>query len=319
MKKIDSDTSNKMANMGFLCAIFIVLLHSGCGGITSVAVPYFFLAAGYFLAGHIGETGWWRREVCKRVRSLLIPMWIWGVVFLITGLILQWGIRLVGYDYHGEAMAFGDRVLGCLGLRFTVNMGVLWFVRMLFILVVISPLLRGGGRFENLSRLALFAGAYGWFELSHLEPGALWNFFEYGFSLRGLLYFSIGLYLRQYPIQLKVSKALRAVLVCGSVMCIWFNISVLISVPVHMLTLYLLMPSRRAYGNGYSFPIYLLHMEVMLGLTACLAALGIRSSACHALWIIVLRFSVCLVGSILFTRILRCYAPRFARLAFGGR
>ena len=33
--KVDSDTSNKMANMGFLCAIFIVLLHSGCGGIFS--------------------------------------------------------------------------------------------------------------------------------------------------------------------------------------------------------------------------------------------------------------------------------------------
>ena len=145
MKKIDSDTSNKMANMGFLCAIFIVLLHSGCGGITSVAVPYFFLAAGYFLAGHFGEEGWWRREVCKRVRSLLVPMWIWGAVFLVTGLIFQWGIRFVGYDYHGEVMAFSDRVLGCLGLRFTVNMGVLWFVRMLFILVVISPLLRGGG------------------------------------------------------------------------------------------------------------------------------------------------------------------------------
>lgn len=145
MKKMDSDTSNKMANMGFLCAIFIVLLHSGCGGITSVAVPYFFLAAGYFLAGHIGEEGWWRREVCKRVRSLLVPMWIWGAVSIMIELLLQWGIRLTGYDYQGESLSFLYRLLKSLGVLFTVNMGVLWFVRMLFILVVISPLLRGGG------------------------------------------------------------------------------------------------------------------------------------------------------------------------------
>ena len=142
--KVDSDTSNKMANMGFLCAIFIVLLHSGCGGITSVAVPYFFLAAGYFLAGHIGEVGWWKGEVCKRVRSLLVPMWIWGACSIMVELLLQWGIRLTGYDYHGEQLSFLYRLLRGGGVLFTVNMGVLWFVRMLFFLVVISPLLRGG-------------------------------------------------------------------------------------------------------------------------------------------------------------------------------
>ena len=317
--KVDSDTSNKMANMGFLCAIFIVLLHSGCGGITSVAVPYFFLAAGYFLAGHIGEVGWWKGEVCKRVRSLLVPMWIWGACSIMVELLLQWGIRLTGYDYHGEQLSFFYRLLRGGGVLFTVNMGVLWFVRMLFILVVISPLLGEGGRFTNLSRLALFAGAYGWFELAHLDPGALWNFFEYGFSLRGLLYFSVGMYLRQYPIQLKISKAWLVVLVCVSTMLVWRGISVLISVPVHMLTLYLLMPSRKVYGNGYSFPIYLLHMEVMLGLTAILAAFGIRSSTCHAVWLAALRFVVCLVVSMFLARLLRRHAPRFARLAFGGR
>lgn len=165
----------------------------------------------------------------------------------------------------------------------------------------------------------IFAGLYGWFELSDLEQGALWNFFEYGFSLRGLLYFSVGIYLRQYPIRLNISKLSLVVLVVVSGALVGFNVTALIMVPVCMLTLYLLMPSWKAYGNGYSFPIYLLHMDVMLILTAGLAAVGIRSSTCHAVWLVVLRFVVCLVTSIFLTRLLRRYAPRFARLAFGGR
>lgn len=319
INKLAPTVSVKMANMGVLCAVFIVLLHSGCGGMTRVAVPYFFLAAGYFLAGHIGETGWWHREVAKRVQSLLVPMWIWGAVSIMIELLLQWGIRLTGYDYHGESLSFLYRLLKSLGVLFTVNMGVLWFVRMLFFLVVISPLLRGGGKSVNLLRLMIFAGLYGWFELSDLEQGALWNFFEYGFSLRGLLYFSVGIYLRQYPIRLNISKLSLVVLVVVSGALVGFNVTALIMVPVCMLTLYLLMPSWKAYGNGYSFPIYLLHMDVMLILTAGLAAVGIRSSTCHAVWLVVLRFVVCLVTSIFLTRLLRRYAPRFARLAFGGR
>ena len=232
INKLAPTVSVKMANMGVLCAVFIVLLHSGCGGMTRVAVPYFFLAAGYFLAGHIGETGWWHREVAKRVQSLLVPMWIWGAVSIMIELLLQWGIRLTGYDYHGESLSFLYRLLKSLGVLFTVNMGVLWFVRMLFFLVVISPLLRGGGKSVNLLRLMIFAGLYGWFELSDLEQGALWNFFEYGFSLRGLLYFSVGIYLRQYPIRLNISKLSLVVLVVVSGALVGFNVTALIMVPV---------------------------------------------------------------------------------------
>lgn len=318
VSQVDQETSVKMANMGSACAILIVMLHSGCSGVTALAVPYFFLAAGYFLAGHMDEPGWWRREVLKRVHSLLIPMWIWGFFSLMLALLLQWGVRLIGYDYHGALMPLGHRVLSVAGLLFMENMGVLWFVRMLFILVVISPLL-GGGQSLHLSRLMVCAGAYGWFELSHIQHDELWNFLEYGFSLRGLLYFSAGIYLRRYPIRMKFSRWAIAFLCLTLVMLVGFRASVLVVVPVGMLVLFLLMPSGNVYGHGYAFPVYLLHMNVLLMLSAGLAAVGIRSSTCHALWLVVLRIVVGLVGAMVLAWLIRRFAPRFANVAFGGR
>ena len=42
-------------------------------GIGQCAVPFFFIASGFFLAGHMCETDWWNRECKKRVRMLLVP------------------------------------------------------------------------------------------------------------------------------------------------------------------------------------------------------------------------------------------------------
>ena len=67
MQIIASPVSGRLANMGLFCAVLIVMLHSGVGGLTAIAVPYFFLSAGFFLGGRIGERDWWRREVVKRI------------------------------------------------------------------------------------------------------------------------------------------------------------------------------------------------------------------------------------------------------------
>ena len=189
--RLSDETSGKMANMGLFCAVLIVMLHAGWGGLTAIAVPWFFVASGYFLAGHVGEVGWWGREVRKRIRSLLIPMWIWGCVSLMIECGLIYGAGWIGYEYRGKELALSHRVLKCIGIVFTENMGPLWFLRMLFILVVISPILMCCNA-VRLMMIALFAFAYGWFELSDLPSGRLWHFLEYGISLRGLLYFSIG-------------------------------------------------------------------------------------------------------------------------------
>lgn len=149
--RLSRTLSLRMSNMGALCSILIVALHSGFKGLTAVAVPYFFLAAGYFLAGHAGEEGWWKREVLKRVKSLLIPLWAWGLIGLSFTGVIQHGMSVVGYQLNVESVSWSHRIFAATGLHFMTNMGPLWFVRTLFVFVCISPFLMGGGIFVQLS------------------------------------------------------------------------------------------------------------------------------------------------------------------------
>ena len=77
--RISKTLSEKMAVMSFVCACLIVAIHTtsrplddtwqwwvvallGKEGVCRVAVPYFFLASVFFIAGHFGEDGWYGRE-----------------------------------------------------------------------------------------------------------------------------------------------------------------------------------------------------------------------------------------------------------------
>ena len=68
--------SAKFANMSLLSAVLVVIIHvfkrnqefgtvvwwmrQFLGeGVCRIAVPFFFLAAGYFLAKHFNDVGWW--------------------------------------------------------------------------------------------------------------------------------------------------------------------------------------------------------------------------------------------------------------------
>ena len=106
---------SRMSLMKLLCAFLVVVIHAKFSiddhmgiicynmvseGICRIAVPFFFFAAGYFLSRHMGEPGWWWRELRKRLRSVLIP----GVVFLLayiaiayTLFFLRGGARLIFY------------------------------------------------------------------------------------------------------------------------------------------------------------------------------------------------------------------------------
>ena len=94
---VSAGVSARLANMGIVCACLIAVSHSGfygqmdgasrwlqqimTWGFGNLPVPFFFLASGYFLAGHAGEAGWWGREARKRVRSLLVPYFLWMVLW----------------------------------------------------------------------------------------------------------------------------------------------------------------------------------------------------------------------------------------------
>lgn len=158
---LDKSISVKFANMSLVSALMVVAIHVlkrgqviGStewwfrrfveGGVCRIAVPFFFLAAGYFVAQHFSEAGYWKKEVLKRCRTLLVPFAIWAsAAFVVCSVIA--GIDNVLSDrawHHGLFDA--GRLAKTLGVNpFAVpELRQLWFIRVLFIFMCGLPLFK---------------------------------------------------------------------------------------------------------------------------------------------------------------------------------
>ena len=346
MQAIAPELSRKIANMNVIAAFMVVILHAGepqmigSSGwwwveifktVSKVAVPYFFVAAGFFLAGHIDESGWWRKEVVKRMRTLMIPFVTWSLLWWLF--YLPFGIYA---DYlHSRELGFSlslfdgkwVRILG-INLFQCPFYSPLWFLRALFLIVVLSPVLsycvkKAGGA------ILLFI-AY-WLITPEADHRDEWRwFFRYGVSLFGMFWFVLGMVARNrvknwadiYPhgrwsaaIALAISVALLVVHCASRCGCCNLGISL---EPIFILfALYgafYFVPSIKFADvlTRNAFPVYLLHsfFIFMVGLMLknqdswlCLSA----------------RTIFAFVASLCCAAILKTLLPRFAAVVFGGR
>ena len=147
----------RLANMSLLCAALVVFIHiSGPKEFGSaawcfhyifrsifatIAVPYFFCAAGFFLGKHVDEPGWYRNAIRKRVKSLLIPFVFWCGAWAVY----SWGIGIVGDVLKHRTIEWSFLPflsLDYLGLDFSQAPALftIWFVRMLMLFVIMSSL-----------------------------------------------------------------------------------------------------------------------------------------------------------------------------------
>ena len=172
-KQIDLVLSSKLANMSFVLTCLVVLIHipaakngmlindfvlrfiKGDQGLSSIAVPLFFVISGFFLGRHIYEEGWYCKAIASRARTLVIPFFILNAIWFP----IQLGVHYIGVLYFGAndtspamQISFYNivRQLGMLPWGGNAVIG-LWYVRSLFYLVVASPIFayfirkRGGG------------------------------------------------------------------------------------------------------------------------------------------------------------------------------
>ncbi len=171
MSTVERSLSHKISNASVFAAMMVVAIHTtgrpldkvdagtvlwwfevfGHWGIFLIAVPFFFLCSGYFLAGHMTENCWWRHECLKRIRTLLVPYLSWGLLYAMLPFVIFFLANL----FHGR-FAFMQAnfnfvdTFGIYPFKLPCNTP-LWYIRALLFFVLISPVLtfvsRGGGLF----------------------------------------------------------------------------------------------------------------------------------------------------------------------------
>ena len=156
MKK---EFSLKISNIAFICACLVVFIHSPISKthygflekffkdiLSRVAVPTFFMISGFLLAQRVKDEGWYGKAIKKRIKSLLMPLIILDVIWFPIKYGIHWlGVAHYGADGSSDAMKLTVyNVLSGIGIipwGNTVVIGM-WYVKALFLLVCISPILK---------------------------------------------------------------------------------------------------------------------------------------------------------------------------------
>lgn len=338
--EITEELSNRLSNMAIVCAALVVIIHCRPrfefdsfgwwiqqlleNGVCAIAVPYFFTASGFFLAGHVGEPGWYRREAQKRVKTLLLPFVLWLSIFFIPDSL--WNVWK-GQLTWSQILSVPN-LLDFYGVSLGELPGLtpLWYLRGLFILVLLSPLLHSFLRFGRMGLVVLFM-VYGLVCPGPAGEGLLHDLTLYGIlPAAGIFYFTLGMALRERVIAWSVPReALPYIAIAGGLLVflqpsaccerLWyFQYFGWLSIPFLLLGLWMVIPSNRwpTWLTGSAFAVYILHRFFF---QIAKTIVGGNDTVLRYAFIAVFMFSVALAVSV----VLHKFLPRVSKVLFGGR
>lgn len=298
MSRINPELSSKITNMSLICSLMVVLLHSGTPqqfgtvswyisklvftGVTGIAVPFFFLISGFLLGQHAIDGAEFVSELKKRVCSLLIPFYFWNFAFWLFVMALTIGVNLV------QGLPWSRNVSLCnsvdlLGLSLSMPLGPMWYIRTLFLLVCMSPLIVRLNR-KPIWLVVPLIGIFSYLLIAPELPiseSPIKVACRFVFSPSALLYFSVGLLWAR----IKISKGISGVTagICLTLGMLILALRALISlspgydlalrelsVPFILLGIWKIVPARSMFfvEGRTSFLIYVLHPFVYLLLDA---------------------------------------------------
>ena len=226
---ISQQLSLKIKVLSFVNALLVVILHAYniapskiadsnitflierliSIGLCGIAVPYFFIVSGFFLANQYDNQVPYTQLLKKRIHSLVKPYCYWCIIYTFTYLAFTiYGNHLAGRVLNDNTSLIMPltswqnpfRIFGFDMFLFPAD-GPLWYIRNLMLLIVISPCLLAIIKKKEIGILFLLITTF--FYLSHfMIQRPLWQFFQTGFSFKGLLFFSLGIYLKRFPIKM---------------------------------------------------------------------------------------------------------------------
>lgn len=345
MMTLTLQESNKLSWMRLVCACMVVCIHVPAGGgqtmawcanrllgnyLCWMAVPFFFLSSGYLLAckSECRFSNWYGKEVRKRVKSILIPFFLWNLLALVFVPVLrliaapqQWRSCLEALP--GDWLA---KTVGYCWWDYPMHMPS-WYLRALFIFAFCAPLIlllvRRIGRFGCVI-LVIVAGIITVWTQQTIDD--LRMILNYVIPVNGLAYFALGasFAMNGIPkIPASLSRLSAALVILFGMFAIWFDyhggglkflFSVLGIIPAIILFWNLIPICELPKAiSSLSFPIFLIHPFV---LTFGGLILKGRVSADVA-YIVLLVLGV--VGSACIAIGIKRISPRLSALMFGGR
>lgn len=309
-------------------------------GVCAVAVPFFFFAAGFFLAGHVNDgAGWWIRELEKRLRSIGIPYLIWGFLWALEIIVLyilsnETARQRLAIKYQSAInplMAFGliPNVKPCLG--------VLWFLRALLVVVIAAPAVVGIVRLPYATGLALLAALYlGLPEVLNAlgASSCVGGLFDYGvLSLSCWFHFSFGVWVRLHPhvnewlhrrsfVTFAVGLSLLFLLGFGDVFGaggLGESVAKLAITMLYLGCAYAVPVSTDGLVVlSLSFPLCLVHRLLLVPIRFLCMKLGCDYRPSSIGWYLAM-VALTIFASLISVAVMRRLLPRFTSLAFGGR
>lgn len=342
--------SNKFSNMGFVCACLVVAYHDGlCGiypgagwwvrrlfsdSIGLIAVPFFFLASGYFLAVRIGDVGWWQRALLKRVRTLVIPFIVWNLMYGIFTLSLS----ILADSAAGRALGTCVPKTLWAWIRFVGGdpsaapaLGPLWYVRSLMVLVAVSPVLCIALKRWRIKILVVMFAAYAAVYHFNVIPNHyLYWTLRRALSLQGLFFFSTGMYLKMENSCLTIGKRTAlGLLIAGVSVLMGYHVYMVRAegvgefvlvpflIPCMLIGVWGSVPERvwPAFVIRSTFPIFLMHCFFMVAFSYAwryTSGWGCCFNYC-------LRLFGAIIGSMAVASLTRRIVPKVYDVIIGGR
>ena len=351
MVQISRELSNKFTNMSIIAAMAVVLIHCYLvgdkgtvfwwfteivgggrwltGGLVRFAVPFFFLSSGYFLAGRIDEQGWYKRAIISRIRSLVVPYFLWGAIavapFVAVGLFKSYTIPNFDFLMRGLGLQLHGLPL----------LKQLWYLRALFILVVLSPLLK---YFANPIGLIIIWIGYAFQALEVFPVHWSWySFFGNTVCMEGTFFMTVGMYLRKGDLRIDLLRLPCSVLII-SALCMMICLVAYafadygchvriarlfkwLSIPFSLISIWGIVPAKSWHGNitSSSFPLYLMHYFFFMIIARVYDFSHCASSSLYMFICLVSSWIIAVGGSMILTLVLRKFLPVYSKIAFGGR